>query len=376
MICIKCRKTAPDGLYCALCGARQNTAAGASRQPRRRGNGMGTVFKRGRTWTAQYTNYTEVTEDGRYRRHYITKGGFATKKEALLWLEQNRNGTGRTVPTLLELWKVYEENDLPKLSKDKQTAYRKARERLECIIGRRIDTLTTSDLQTAVSKNAGTYYTCRDMKNLLSHLYKRACADGFVPSNLAQYITLPELREKETEPFTPDEVRVMWSAWSSGDLFAGYLLLMVYSGMMPGELLSAKIEDIDLDRCEVYRTGKKTTVRKERPIVFAEAVQPVVASLIGGRTKGKLVKANKDRWYTEYHAATRRIGIRDLPPYACRHTTGTQAANLGLNSAFIQEVMRHAKITTSQRYIHIGSEQAHAALNELSAPSFDDSGQT
>ena len=365
MICRRCRRNAPDGLYCALCGAKQSNSDGSSRQPRRRGNGQGTAFKRGRTWTAQYTKYTEVDDAGVKHRKYATKGGFQTKRDALDWLESARTGKCKTAPTLLELWTVYEQNDLPKLSQSKQVAYKKARQRIDCIIGRRVDELTTIDLQNAVTANAQTYYTARDMKNLLSHLYKRACADQFVSQNLAQHITLPDLEEKESEPFSPEEVQTIWSAWADGDQYAGHMLLMIYSGMMPGELLSVVVENIDADKCEIYRTGKKTTVRKERPIVFADSVRPVVESLVGDVQAGKLIRMNRDKWYSEYHAATKRIGVRDLPPYSCRHTTGTEAAKLGLNAASIKEVMRHAKITTSQRYIHMGSEQAHNALDKM-----------
>lgn len=365
MICIKCHQEAPEGPFCALCGARQAETPPKPRTPRRRGNGTGTAFKRGRSWMAQRTLYMTVDNDGKLIRKRQSKGGFKTKKDALEWLTKTTASECRQCPTLLDLWQLYEDNEMQKLSKDKQTAYKKARQRLDGIIGRRIDTLTTSDIQKAVNQNAKTYYTARDMKNLLSHLYKRACADRFVPANLSEYIVLPDLAEKEAEPFNEDEVRRIWTAWADGDTFAGYLLLMIYSGMMPGELLAVKREDIDLSKREIYRTGKKTEVRKSRPIVFAEAVEPVLASLMAKFKGKKLVTANKDRWYLDYHAFCQRVGIRDLPPYSCRHTTGTEAAKLGLSAPTIQLMMRHAKITTSQRYIHMGSEEAHTAINRL-----------
>ena len=293
-----------------------------------------------------------------------TKGGFKTKKEALAYLESLRESEARKMPTLLDLYSVWKENEFEKLSKDKKSAYRKARERIEPIIGRKIDTLTTADLQDVVNKNSKSYYTARDMKTLLSHLYNRACADQFVPANITKYIILPKLEESEPNPFTADEVKTMWQAWEKGDIFVGYLLVMIYSGMMPGELLSCEKSMIDFDRREIYGCGKKTKTRKENAIVFADVVKPVLLKLCDSEGE-KLYQKREDEFYAEYHLATKRIGIRDLPPYSCRHTTGTEVAKLNINAPNIQRIMRHAKITTSQRYIHLGTDEAHESINSM-----------
>lgn len=311
------------------------------------------------------TLYTYTDSDGNFRQKYKRKGGFKTKKEAVLYLETLRQAEARKVPTLLELYAIYEKNDLPKLSATKQTAYKKARERLEPIIGRKIDSLTTADLQNVVNGQSSSYYTARDMKTILSKLYQRACADQFVPSNLAQYITLPELEEKEPEPFTAEEVKTMWTAFADGDTFAGYMLLMIYSGMMPGELLACKKSMIDFDRCEIYGCGKKTKLRKTSTIVFAESVKPVLESLCALDDSDRLYNHNEKTFYAQYKNAIERMNIRDLPPYSCRHTTGTEAARQNLNAAIIQKIMRHAKITTSQRYIHLGTEEVHSGINAM-----------
>lgn len=365
MLCIKCKKDMPvNALYCPWCGRKQEKSANT----RRRGNGTGTVFRRGNTWTAQVTLYTVgvQTENGvKVRRKYRTKGGFATKKEAVMYLEALRSGEERRCPTLLELYSQWEKTDMPKLSRDKQTAYRKARERLDGIIGRKIDSVTTAQLQFVVDENAASYYTARDMKTLLSHLYKKALPDQFVTQNLAQYIVLPDLGESEAEAYSEVEVAKMWAAYADGDTFVGYMLLMIYSGMMPGELLACRKDMIDLDKCEIYGCGKKTKTRKTQALAFSDRVRPVVEELVNTAQGDKLVSLRRDAWYDEYHKTTVRIGVRDLPPYSCRHTTGTMAAESNLNAAIIQKVMRHAKITTSQRYIHLGEATTHDALNTM-----------
>ena len=366
MICVKCGAEVPELPFCGLCCWKQTEPV---RTRTRRSNGEGRVWKRGRSWYAQVTLYSQaeiVNGKKIYRQKKRTKGGFATKRDALEYLSTLRSSAGRRTPTLLELWTMFEKNDLPKLSESKKSAYKKARERLDGLIGRRIDTLTVSELQELVDREAFSYYTARDIKTLLSHLYKKAMPDGYVTQNLSAFLVLPELDEKEAEPFTGDEVQKLWSAFAGGDTFIGYLLLMIYTGMMPGELFACRKDMIDYDRLEIFGCGKKTKKRKkEVPIVFPAFIAPVLQELAAASPKDKLVPLYETEWYDAYHEAVRRAGVRDLPPYSCRHTTGTEAARLNLSAPVIQTVMRHSKITTTQKYIHLGSDSAHSAVNQL-----------
>ena len=80
-------------------------------------------------------------------------------------------------------------------------------------------------------------------------------ADMAVSVNLARLLTLPELVEEEPIPFSEDELRQFWDAYGKGDYIIGYVLLMIYSGMMPGELLQMKTDMIDWSSREVRGCG-------------------------------------------------------------------------------------------------------------------------
>ena len=81
--CIKCKATLPDGaLFCPICGKKQ---ASVDRKATKRGNGTGTVYKRGSSWVAEITKgYRE--EDGKLTRVKAKKCGFRTKREALEYI--------------------------------------------------------------------------------------------------------------------------------------------------------------------------------------------------------------------------------------------------------------------------------------------------
>lgn len=366
MLCKKCKQQIPnDSKFCNLCGTSQTESLKKKSGGRKRGNGTGSVVKDGSSWKAIVTiGWHEV--NGKLRPVRRTKQGFKTKKEALEYIPTLRNEKRKKKCTLHILYNAWSTSAMLKLSKSKQTAYKIAYKKIADIEYYNIADLTIEDLQRVIDTKATSYYTARDIKVLLSHLYKRACAQQDVLSNLAEYIVLPKLEESKQENFTEAEINQLWNAYAGGDNFIGYILLMIYSGMMPGELMKLEKSMIHLETQEIIGCGLKTKKRKETPIVIADAVIPVIQHLTELVEGDKILPYDKDMFYSEYHAALSRAGVRNLDPYSCRHTTATALALGNIAPSVIQEVMRHSKITTTQRYIHVDTAPMLQAVNQIS----------
>lgn len=366
MICVKCKRDVPDGPYCCQCGAAQ----AARRSGFRRGNGQGNAYRRGKTWTGRASGYSYTDAEGNLHRRRPTKAGFATKKEALAWAASFVGTVSDKAPTLAQLWEGYSSSDMTKLSDGRQTAHRIARKRIEPIIGRRIDTLTLDDLQRVLNESCESYYPARDVKSLLSKLYQRAmiAQTPSVSVNLAQALVLPDLEESEAEPFTRSEVDAFWALEAAGDDFVGYILLLIYTGMMPAELMSCKVSMIDYEKHEIFGCGRKTSARKEIPIVFPDFLSPLVRDLASGSPKDKLLPINRDNFYKRYYATLEAAGVRKLPPYSCRHTYGTEVVKLGATAAVVQRMLRHSRLETQRRYTHLGADELHKVSDILPAP--------
>ena len=361
MICRSCRKTVPDGVFCNLCGKRQDVP----RKAHKRGNGQGTAIKRGNTWTGIRPGYQFTDEDGNHRKR-PTKGGFKTKKDALEWASSS-SVVETSSPKVIELWQMYERDDLPKLSANRQTAYKIARKRLDPLMGTQIHLVTLEALQAAVNA-AKTFYPARDCKTVMKALYKKAMAsnNGLVTKNLADHIVLPALEETEAVPFNADEVKAFWNLYDKGDYFVGYILLLIYTGMMPAELMACKKDMVDTDKCEIFGCGAKTKTRRKSAIVYPEILRSVVETLLTYKTKNnKLLSVGREAFYVEYYACIERAGVRKLPPYSCRHTFGTEAVKLNVHPAVIQKMLRHSNTKTQERYTHLSSTEAHDAANLL-----------
>lgn len=99
MKCIRCHKElTTDGRFCPYCGAVQQRKQGV----RQRGNGTGTAYKQGQTWTARVTLGWRLDENGKPKRISRIKRGFPTKKaalEAVATLKGKRKYTQRLITT-------------------------------------------------------------------------------------------------------------------------------------------------------------------------------------------------------------------------------------------------------------------------------------
>lgn len=364
-LCIKCKAELPDGArFCHICGKPQQ---GQPRPSRRRGNGEGSVYKRGPTWEAAVVLGYRLDEHGKAQPVRRTKGGFRTKKEAVASLPSLRQEKQRTCPTIDDLWNQFKMGRYKKLSQSRQEKYRIAWPKLANIRFVRIDALTTADLQ-AVVDQAQTFYPARDIRDLLSMLYQLALPDQFVPTNLADFLVLPDLKAAKQDAFTDEEIQKLWTHYADGNWWTGYILLMCYTGMMPGELMAARKDMIDWKAKTITGAGKKTDERKSIPIVLADVIVPVLSDLCYHTEGEKLIRINKDRFYDVYYDAVTAAGCRRLRPYACRHTAATALAAENIPPSVIQKIMRHAKFSTTEHYIHIDTASMHEGVNRLKLP--------
>ena len=364
MKCIKCQAEIPDNSkFCNLCGVSQESKRTPKHKTKSRGNGQGTVYKLpSGKWCAEVT----LGYDGD-RRLKRTKSGFKTKKEALDYIPTLKHAkpANRKVITLETLWQSLSKSSMVKVSKSKQTHFKTAHNKINDILYDEINTLTIDNLQDVVDDKAPTYYPAKDIKTLLSHLYKRAVAEGVVSTNLAEYIELPSLEEKEQSAFTEEELLKLWKDYGNGNKFTGYLLLMIYSGMMPGELFRAEKAMINWDEQCIEGCGLKTKKRKSTPIVIADMMIPVLKDLCQYSQTDKILNVRREVFYDQYKETLQRCGCRPLRPYSCRHTTATALALGNIAPSVIQEVMRHTKFSTTQKYIHVDTSPMLNAVNEI-----------
>lgn len=368
MECKKCKGAIPDGApFCPWCGMRQEKPKGV----KTRTNGTGTAFRRGKGWTAEVT--LGYKEDG--KRIKRTKDGFRTKAEAINYcavlLETPRQ---KRTPLLCNYWDLYYGRQMEDLSESKRTSYKIAWNKLQAISRMPVNKITVADLQEAISSTCKTFYPARDAKQLLSNLFKLAAADGWCNKDLPAMIKLPKNNENERMPFTDEEQRLLWALYDRGDTNVHIPLIMIYTGMMTGEMLKLTVSMIDLPNREIVGVGIKTDTRKKSAVFLPDDICPVLedAMALAGED-GRLYPMSDMAFYKRYYRALKAAGItRKLTPYSCRHTTATiHAVDEHTPPQVLQKIMRWSSTKMMDRYVHPDDSDAHEAANTMKRPDRD-----
>ena len=362
MDCPKCKNPLQDGWkVCPWCG----TAAQKTKTQSRRQNGTGNVYKRGKTWTARITVGTTI-RNGKVCQMRRTKGGFSTKTEALKYcavLAEQKTEL-RAVPTLEYYYGAFLSGKGDKLSPSKQTAYRIAFNKLEQLASHPIDTISVTELQNLMRRTCPTYYPARDMRVLLTHLYKLAAVDGFANASLPSLLELPKLQEETREPFTQEDQAALWRLYEAGNANASIPLIMIYTGMMTGEMRKLTAEMVDLEKKEIVGVGLKTETRKKSSVLLPDAILPVLSDVLSRTPEGKLYPMNEMAFYDLYYDALEKAGTRRLTPYSCRHTAATAlAVDENIAPQTVQRLMRWSSTKMMDRYVHPSEENAREAVN-------------
>ncbi len=338
------------------------------RRRKTRPNGTGSAYKRGKTWTAQVVIGWKIVND-HAQPIYKRRGGFATKRAALEYCAELRKDMQRPEqsPTLAEYWTIYHNGELSGLSKSKQIAYAVAWRKLQALHFMRVCDISVSKCRETVNACAHSYYTARDCKTVLTHLFKLAAADGWANKDIPSFIILPKLYEKERQPFTEAEQSALWRLYESGDIRAAIPLLMIYTGMMPGEAQRLKVEHINLQAQTITGVGMKTAVRKAAPVMLPDAIMPLVIDLIAhAQPSGYIWAHDAKKWYSDYYAALDAASCRRLEPYSCRHTTATRLAITdAIAPQTVQKVMRWSTSKMLDRYAHPDETAVRDAANRL-----------
>ena len=320
--------------------------------PKKRGNGEGSVVRYKDKWRAIIV--TGWTDESHPIRH--TKV-FPTAKEAREYISSFKSSPPLPKNTVSHYWHLYENNGMQKLSYDKQVHYRTCWNRISEIASEDMSSLTVARLQELVK--GYTYYPARDIRSLLSHLYKLAIADGTCSVNMSSSIVLPELHEEETVPFTSEEVERMWADYEEHPE-TGVALLMCYTGLMPGEVAAVRS---DMIQGQVIKgAGLKTDKRKQSSVLIPDRLVPVVRSLLENGKNGGLLPYKMDTYRKEFKRMVERIGADTrCTPYSCRHTFATMLSTQ-VPAHVLARLMRNDIRVTAKYYLHSDDE---VMLNEV-----------
>ena len=344
---------------------------------RTRGNGMGTAYRRGRTWTASYCY--GWTQDGKPMKK--TKGGFPTKREALEYIPALRaiceadNPSDLTLRETFDRWMPTYEDRISPTTMDGMKAAMKYLVQLEDIPMAR---LTIDDLQDAVDACPRGKRTRENIKYLLGRLYLYTTARKITDRDLAQFIYCGKEDARTRDPFTPEQVELIRGA--VGSFFgAEYVLCLIYTGFRPNEMLS--LTRAAYDPIEKTLTGGfKTEAGTNRVITLSPKIAPIVRQLVADAKpyifpdrRGKMLDDAHFRKEIFYPLLA-HLGIQPLPdrdhpakfvPYSCRHTFAQMMKNAVGADTDKAGLMGHAHPSMTKYYQAPDLDSKRAITDQL-----------
>jgi integrase len=148
-------------------------------------------------------------------------------------------------------------------------------------------------------------------------------------------------------------------------------LLIVETGMRPGEVFWLKAEDLNLPQRYLKVTKGKTRFARRNIPLTESAIQVLKRRL--ARAKGPCLfphRSDVNRPLNNidrgHHKAVRDAGIEPgFRLYDFRHTFGSRSAMAGVDLATLKELMGHSSITTTMRYVHPTPEHKRRAVEKL-----------
>ena len=368
MICAKCKQFLQENYnFCPYCGRKQQNL---SRKNIKRPNNSGSVYydSSRKKWIAQIVTGKHYTPEMKVRFEYRRKY-FKTRADAMNAVAtMGTAAKERPAFTISYYYNAFTSGKGASLSQDKQTAYRIAYNRLKIVSGAPVKDLTINDLQAVLNASCASYYPARDVRALLNAIYRLAAADDReINPALPSFLQLPKMQETQVEPFTEEEQLQLWYSYESGKGNAAIPLIMIYTGMMTGEMRKLSKSMINLEEKEISGVGLKTKERKKKTVLLPDDIIPVLDDVISKAQTDLLYPVTETVFYKMYYDALTDAGItRHLTPYSCRHTTATVlAVHENIAPQTLQRVMRWKSTKMMDRYVTPSETDARKAVNKI-----------
>ena len=202
----------------------------------------------------------------------------------------------------------------------------------------------------------------------IRQFYKFLIAENFIKTDPTIYLTAPKLDLILPDILTNEEVTKLLNSVSESDNISirnrAMLELLYATGLRVSELISLKFSNIDIEECFVKIFGKGN---KERLVPFGQKAQLYLKRYLRVRKNTKsefifLTRLNKPISRIEFWRQLKQIALqagimKNITPHTLRHSFATHLLTGGADIRFVQEMLGHSSISTTQIYTHISQER-------------------
>lgn len=330
--------------------------------------------------------YNEKT--GKQKQTYGTLGYFPTRKAAMIALAKYNESPYDLNASKLTFEDVYNKwypAAFSGLSKSAITTYKSAYQKFEKLHKMPMAEIKKPELQSVFDENKGYSKIYQEkMKYLARAIFKYCIEYDILEKDYTQFIKLYDNNKKESIhfPYTEDEIRLLWDNLDltiplqiSKGVYEDIapvdtILMMIYTGVRPSELLKQEIGKIKLDEKHMIG-GLKTDAGIDRIIPLHDDILPLVKKRMeeGGKyfVKYKSDKPPALSAYRQYmfDPVMEKLGLKHLP-HDGRHTFATFADKSPISEHMVKRIMGHTITDITQGvYTHKDASELVEALNKI-----------
>lgn len=205
------------------------------------------------------------------------------------------------------------------------------------------------------------------MVESIRQFYKFLVIEDIIKEDPTIYLSVPKTSEVLPDTLTNKEVDILLNSVSGTDDLSirnrAMLELLYATGLRVSELISLKFENINLEECFVKITGKGN---KERLVPFGHKAKIFLERYLRVRKKTNseyifLTRLKKPISRIEFWRQLKEISIKagimkNITPHTLRHSFATHLLTAGTDIRFVQEMLGHSSISTTQIYTHVSQK--------------------
>lgn len=342
-------------------------------------NGYGSVTRLSGTRRKPYWVKKTVGWDEKGYPIYSTIGYTETREEGLILLAQYNKepwDVDKAKTTLSELFNLWKEKKMPKLSISSQNACKTSYKYCQQYADMKYKDLRLHHMQDSIDNCGRGYSTQGAIKTLWSHLDDFAFELDIVNRCYSKLLTCEPIPETRRSNFTNDEITSTWNVYERykrGEEFnelpvewVDTILIFIYSGFRLRELLDMKTSDVDLES-HIFKGGKKSSAGKNRIVPIHSLIYNMVQERVEQGNEFLLSydggkKPPNSYYYKIWKQLADYIGF-DKTPHECRHTFETMLDSAGANRKCIDLMMGHKSKDVGERvYTHKTIDELRNAI--------------
>ncbi len=227
----------------------------------------------------------------------------------------------------------------------------------------------------------------------IAGLFRFLVSEGYLDENPALGVEAPKVSAPLPKALSVDEVAALVAAPGTGSPVAlrdtAILEVLYGAGIRVSELVGLDVADVELGSKPLVRVLGKGN--KERFVPMGTYAHDAVANWLSGAGRGAMIDEAARRWggrgdsravfvnqrggrltrrgvHLVVVSHGRRVGLDEgvLTPHVLRHSCATHLLMGGADVRTIQELLGHASVATTERYLKVATESL--LVNYLALP--------